>query len=162
MNARLTLLLLGGSIIANSLFGQDSYTAPVEVRGNSHLVQMDHVATDLRTIVPAHIRGGALRIVETRDDGLYHVRIRSAQHIQRMQGSYLDRDLTLPHGRFIYYHPNGRIESVGEYENGVKVGTWYTQDITGQGRAERSYSGLTVDALLVDQGVHEQARVVRR
>ncbi|HRF79854.1 MAG TPA: hypothetical protein PL070_07180, partial [Flavobacteriales bacterium] len=68
----------------------------------------------------------------------------------------------LPHGRFIFFHPNGRIESVGEYDHGVKVGTWYTQDITGQGRAERSYAGLSVDALLVKEGVHEQARVVGR
>jgi len=162
MNTRLSLLLLGGSIIANSLFGQDSFTAPLEVRGNSSLVQMDHVAADLHTTVAATTRGGALRIVESGDDGLFHVRIRSAQHIQRMQGSYLDRALTVPHGRFTYYHPNGRIESVGEYDKGVKVGTWYTQDITGQGRAERSYAGLTVDALLVNEGVHEQARTVGR
>ena len=162
MIMRLTpTLLLATALLATPSSAQDSFSAPVDLDRRAHVVRVDRVAADLSTPVPHDQRGAAARTVETRGDGLYHVRIRSAQHIQRMEGSYLDPALTTPHGRFVYYHPNGRIESVGEYQRGVKVGTWYTQDITGQGRAERTYSGLAVEALLVAEGVHEQARTLQ-
>ncbi|MBL7950505.1 MAG: hypothetical protein JNM62_02190 [Flavobacteriales bacterium] len=155
-------ILLATAVVATPLFAQDSYTSDVVVERGNTLVLVDHVGGDLRTPVSEKAADRSLRIVEAGADGLYHVRIRSAQRIQRMEGTYLDSALAIPHGRFIYYHPNGRIESVGEYDRGVKVGTWYTQDITGQGRAERTYTGLTVDELLVAEGVHAQARTVGR
>lgn len=152
--------LLAGSLLVSPVRAQDSFNAPVDLDHRVHVVTIDHVSADLSTKALREDRGTAERTVETRGDGLYHVRIRSAQHIQRMEGSYLDAALTIPHGRFVYYHPNGRIESVGEYQRGVKVGTWYTQDITGQGRAERTYSGLAVEDLLVAKGVQERARTL--
>lgn len=152
--------LLAGSLLVSPVSAQDSFSAPLDLDHRVHVVTIDHVSADLSTNVQHGERGAAERTVETRGDGLYHVRIRSAQHIQRMEGSYLDAALSVPHGRFVYYHPNGRIESVGEYQRGVKVGTWYTQDITGQGRDERTYSGLAVEDLLVAKGVQERARTL--
>ncbi|MGV3638710.1 MAG: toxin-antitoxin system YwqK family antitoxin [Flavobacteriales bacterium] len=161
MNTRIALSLT--LVTASSMVpvqAQDSFPATVEVEQRIHVLRVDHVGDDLHSLVPDDRRNASTRTVALGSDGRYHVRIRSAQHIQRMEGSYLDSALSIPHGRFVYYHTNGRIESVGDYDHGVKVGTWYTQDITGQGRAERTYTGLALDELLVAQGVHERARTL--
>lgn len=160
MNTTLIKCLSLAAIAAvQPLLAQDRFVPEVAAT-HPAAVRMDHVRADLRTPAQAGDRTCFSRSVETGPDGLYHVRIRSAQRIQRMEGCFLDSSLSVPHGRFIYYHPNGRIESVGEYEHGVKVGTWYAQDVTGHGRAERTYAGQAPEDLLLAVGVHHRARML--
>lgn len=45
----------------------------------------------------------------------------------------------LEDGHFIFYHPNGLVESEGEFERGVKVGTWMRFDNTGKRKQDRYY-----------------------
>ena len=154
-----TAALLPSILAIGLLYGQDRFIA--EPAQPEPQTRIDHVGADLRTpAVPSDNQPFA-RTVVAGPHGVFRVRIRSAQLIQRMEGTYLDSALTVPHGRFIYYHPNGRIESVGDYDHGVKVGTWYTQDPTGESRAERSYSGLSGEDLLVAAGVQQLARTTR-
>ena len=39
-------------------------------------------------------------------------------------GEYSDPSCTTPHGRFAYFHENGKLESKGRYSSGRKVGMW--------------------------------------
>ncbi|MFN3874635.1 MAG: energy transducer TonB [Flavobacteriales bacterium] len=58
----------------------------------------------------------------------------------KAEGTYLDDGLSLPHGRFTFYHPNGKVESRGEYVNGNKAGIWERFDPWGQPLAEKIYN----------------------
>jgi len=58
----------------------------------------------------------------------------------KAEGTYLDGALSLPHGTFTFYHPNGRVESRGEYLNGNKAGVWMRYDAWGQELAEKIYN----------------------
>jgi antitoxin component YwqK of YwqJK toxin-antitoxin module len=44
------------------------------------------------------------------------------------------------HGEFIFYHPNGKVESRGFYEYGVKTGTWERYDAVGSKKADKYYN----------------------
>ncbi|MBL8010725.1 MAG: energy transducer TonB [Flavobacteriales bacterium] len=58
----------------------------------------------------------------------------------KAEGTYRDADMTLPHGEFTFYHPNGRVESKGEYINGNKSGIWLRYDAWGEPLAEKIYN----------------------
>jgi len=58
----------------------------------------------------------------------------------KAEGVYLDAAMTLPHGEFTFYHPNGRVESKGEYINGSKSGLWLRYDAWGEPLAEKLYN----------------------
>jgi TonB family protein len=59
----------------------------------------------------------------------------------KMQGHYIDAELTKPHGEFVYHYQNGQIESKGLYENGAKIGVWERWNPDGSPKAERFYTG---------------------
>lgn len=58
----------------------------------------------------------------------------------KAEGTYLDASLNVPHGFFTFYHPNGRVESRGEYIRGNKAGIWERFDAWGQPMAEKVYN----------------------
>lgn len=58
----------------------------------------------------------------------------------KAEGTYLDAAMAVPHGTFTFYHPNGRVESKGEYLNGNKAGVWLRYDAWGQPLAEKVYN----------------------
>lgn len=58
----------------------------------------------------------------------------------KAEGTYADEALNLPHGFFTFYHPNGRVESRGEYIKGNKAGIWERFDAWGQALAEKVYN----------------------
>lgn len=58
----------------------------------------------------------------------------------KAEGTYKDAELTVPHGHFTFYHPNGRVESRGEYINGNKAGVWERFDAWGEPLAEKIYN----------------------
>ena len=70
----------------------------------------------------------------------------------KAEGTYLDAQLKVPHGRFTFYHPNGKIESTGDYEMGVKAGVWNRFDNWGMALAEKIYDPKPVQGI-----VHAQA-----
>ncbi|WKZ66307.1 MAG: energy transducer TonB [Flavobacteriales bacterium] len=58
----------------------------------------------------------------------------------KAEGTYRDAAMNQPHGSFVFYHPNGRVESRGEYINGNKAGVWERFDAWGQPLAEKIYN----------------------
>ncbi len=57
----------------------------------------------------------------------------------KAEGRYLDQELTLEHGHFTYYHANGKVESSGDYAQGLKSGLWQRYDVWGRPLAEKVY-----------------------
>jgi antitoxin component YwqK of YwqJK toxin-antitoxin module len=53
----------------------------------------------------------------------------------------------LEDGDFVFYHPNGKVESEGEYVRGVKVGTWKRYEPSGKPKADRYYPVESADAI---------------
>ncbi len=63
----------------------------------------------------------------------------SLDGVLKAEGSYADAALTVEHGDFIFYHPNGKVESRGEYVMGFKSGVWLRFDQWGRPLAEKVY-----------------------
>ncbi|HMQ74548.1 MAG TPA: energy transducer TonB [Flavobacteriales bacterium] len=57
----------------------------------------------------------------------------------KAEGRYLDQQLTIEHGHFTYYHANGKVESSGDYTDGLKSGVWERFDAWGRPLAEKVY-----------------------
>jgi hypothetical protein len=74
-----------------------------------------------------------------------------------MRGAYRDSTLQVEDGLFTFCYANGRVESTGQYVQGNKVGTWLRYAVDGTPLAERNYTGLDTDQMLVNLGVAEQA-----
>ena len=91
------------------------------------------------------------RYVQLDVNGNYAVQVVSVGIMKtvRMEGTYLDSELQIPHGAFTYYHPNGRVESKGDYSNGVKTGIWHRTSISGKELAEKVYTGRSIEQALI-------------
>ncbi|MCC6938486.1 MAG: energy transducer TonB [Flavobacteriales bacterium] len=79
------------------------------------------------------------REVTGKEGDLFMAKTYSMDGKVKVEGSYTDAQLTIPHGSFVFYHPNGRLESRGEYVNGLKTGIWERFDAWGQELAEKIY-----------------------
>ncbi len=80
------------------------------------------------------------RELSGREGELYNGKTFTMEGKLKAEGTYLDAALSLPHGYFTFYHPNGRVESKGEYINGNKAGVWQRFDPWGQELAEKIYN----------------------
>lgn len=66
----------------------------------------------------------------------------------KVKGTYIKLGKSFQEdGYFTYYHPNGRIESQGEFDKGVKVGMWKRFDINGKPKTERLYPAESADKI---------------
>jgi TonB family protein len=57
----------------------------------------------------------------------------------KAEGTYVDKQLNIEHGEFVFYHANGKVESKGEYVMGHKAGVWARFDQWGRPLAEKVY-----------------------
>lgn len=53
----------------------------------------------------------------------------------------------LEDGHFVYYHPNGNVESEGEYVKGIKVGYWKRYEANGTPKPDRYYPAESADKI---------------
>ncbi|MBL0128963.1 MAG: energy transducer TonB [Flavobacteriales bacterium] len=79
------------------------------------------------------------REVTGKEGELFMAKTYSMDGKVKAEGSYSDAQLTIQQGSFVFYHPNGRVESRGEYVNGLKTGIWERFDAWGQELAEKIY-----------------------
>lgn len=63
-------------------------------------------------------------LIQKRDSLWYRTDYYLRERFAQMQGSYRDGETKIAHGRFAYYHPNKKIEGIGEYRNGKREGLW--------------------------------------
>lgn len=74
------------------------------------------------------------------DGALYLGRILTMDDVLKAEGHFADPELKVPQGHFIFYFPNGKVESEGEYAMGNKSGVWQRYDEWGQQLAEKVYN----------------------
>src|SRR5436190_8038903 len=79
------------------------------------------------------------RVAEGKDGDLFIGKTVSVDGKRQAEGRYKDAALTLEHGAFVFYHPNGKVESQGEYDMGNKSGLWLRFDQWGRPLAEKIY-----------------------
>ncbi len=72
-------------------------------------------------------------------EGAYKARIHTMDGRLKAEGLYADKELKVPNGSFTYFHPNGKVESTGTYEMGLKTGVWQRYDEWGTALAEKVY-----------------------
>lgn len=80
------------------------------------------------------------REVTGREGELFIGKTHSIDGKLKVEGTYLDAAMSMPHGEFTFYHPNGRVESKGQYINGSKAGVWLRYDAWGEPLAEKIYN----------------------
>lgn len=95
------------------------------------------------------------RTVEGRKEELYLGRTWSLDGRLKAEGTYTDETMLIEHGDFVFYHPNGQVESRGAYVMGNKSGVWERFDPSGKPMAEKVYDH---EALL--SIVHTRAEVM--
>ena len=71
--------------------------------------------------------------------GGYLGQIYSLDGSLKAKGRYADEECRIPDGHFVFYHPNGKVESEGEYLRGRKNGVWERNDKWGRELAEKVY-----------------------
>jgi len=84
-----------------------------------------------------------IREVTTLPDSSYVVRVFFKTGELMMAGRYVDHDLLVEDGDFVYYYANGITESKGRYKNGSKVGTWKRWNYDGRTKPDRFYPDET-------------------
>jgi antitoxin component YwqK of YwqJK toxin-antitoxin module len=81
----------------------------------------------------------------------YVGRIYTMDDVLRAQGHYSDAALKVEHGHFIFYHPDGAVESEGDYVMGNKSGVWKRFDRWGQALAEKVYDHKPLENIVYTQ-----------
>lgn len=84
-----------------------------------------------------------VREVTTLPDSSFMVRVFFKTGEMMMAGRYVDKDLLVEDGDFVYYYANGITESKGRYKNGSKVGTWKRWNYDGRIKPDRFYPDET-------------------
>lgn len=79
------------------------------------------------------------RQITVTPDSSYHVFTKFITGETFMSGAYLDSNLTVPNGDFVYYYANGFKESEGRFRNGYKVGVWKRWNFEGVAKPDRFY-----------------------
>ena len=77
--------------------------------------------------------------ISTKEGAEISASIFTMDGILKAQGTYLDPELSMPHGHFTYFFPNGKVESSGDYVKGRKTGVWQRYDKLGNQLAEKIY-----------------------
>ena len=66
----------------------------------------------------------------------------------KAKGRYADAQYRIPDGRFVFYFPNGKVESEGNYQKGRKNGVWARNDKWGRELAEKVYDAAPLKNLV--------------
>ncbi|HRF81335.1 MAG TPA: TonB family protein [Flavobacteriales bacterium] len=116
-----------------------SITTPAVVAGNG-----DPKAAKiyLSQVLEPTTRGKAAfyMVPEGMDGELYVGKIYTMDGKLKAEGRFRDAALTIEEGAFVFYHPNGKVESQGEYVMGNKTGVWLRFDPWGGPLAEKVYN----------------------
>ena len=99
------------------------------------------VRTYLNSVMEPTTKGKAAyyKVVAGQDGSNYVGKIYTMDDVLKAEGRYADADLKVADGHFVYYFPDGKKESEGDYAMGYKCGIWQRYDEWGQQLAEKVY-----------------------
>lgn len=78
-------------------------------------------------------------------DGHVAAQIFTMDGVLKAKGFYTDAECRIPDGHFVFYFPNGKVESEGDYVKGRKNGVWTRKDKWGRDLAEKVYDPAPLD-----------------
>lgn len=95
----------------------------------------------LSTVLEPTSKGKAAFYIQNEgmDGELYIGKIYSLDDKLKAEGRFRDAELMVEEGPFVFYHPNGKVESQGDYAQGNKSGVWLRFDPWGNPLAEKIY-----------------------
>ena len=80
------------------------------------------------------------RVLKPLDESFFSAEILSLDGLVKAKGVYFIEDQELiPHGYFVFFHPNGEKESEGRYKVGYKVESWKRYDSEGTEKTSKYY-----------------------
>lgn len=82
---------------------------------------------------------------ETTANGGFDARIVAMDGTLKATGHYADAEFRIPDGHFVFYYPNGKVESEGNYIMGRKDGVWTRKDKWGRDLAEKVYDSAPLE-----------------
>ncbi|MBK9598560.1 MAG: hypothetical protein IPO60_09665 [Flavobacteriales bacterium] len=65
--------------------------------------------------------------------------------VLKADGRYMDAEYRVADGHFVFYYPNGKVESEGDYQKGRKNGVWQRNDKWGRELAEKGLRRRTAE-----------------
>lgn len=98
----------------------------------------DYVDLNMQSVSPD--QAAFRRAAVLQEDGFFHVVVRFLDGQTRMTGTYADEALQVQEGWFEYFFFGGQMESMGAYQNGIKVGLWKRWNWNGQSLPDRHYA----------------------
>ncbi len=108
--------------------------------GSSAYCQMDNVIYLNNTLEEVKKRKSTYKMVVSPSGSTYSVTTFDQQEEVFMEANSIDAEGKQLDGPVVYYYPNGKIESKGQYLKGDKVGIWKRYTPSGMEKAERIYS----------------------
>ena len=80
--------------------------------------------------------------------GGYSAQVHNLDGTVRAMGRYADAKYLVPDGHFKFFHPNGKLESEGEFAMGRKDGIWTRKDEWGGALAEKVYDAKALNNIV--------------
>ena len=108
------------------------------------------VRTYLNSVMEPTTKGKAAyyKVAAGQDGSSYVGKIYTMDDVLKAEGRYADADLKVADGHFIYYFPDGKKESEGDYAMGYKSGIWQRYDEWGQQLAEKVYDPTPLENIV--------------
>ncbi len=106
--------------------------------------------TYLNSVMEPTTKGKAAyyKVAAGQDGSNYIGKIYTMDDVLKAEGRYADADLKVADGHFIYYFPDGKKESEGDYAMGYKSGIWQRYDEWGQQLAEKVYDPTPLENIV--------------
>ena len=104
----------------------------------------------LNSVMETPTKGKAAyyKIAAGQDGSAYVGKIFTMDDVLKAEGRYADAALEVEDGHFIYYFPDGKKESEGDYAMGNKSGVWQRYDEWGQQLAEKVYDPTPLENIV--------------
>ncbi len=108
------------------------------------------VRTYLNSVMEPTTKGKAAyyKVAAGQEGSNYIGKIYTMDDVLKAEGRYADADLKVADGHFIYYFPDGKKESEGDYAMGYKSGIWQRYDEWGQQLAEKVYDPTSLENIV--------------
>ncbi|MFN0032015.1 MAG: hypothetical protein ACKVOR_07645 [Flavobacteriales bacterium] len=132
-NKYITLMLAACTVCSGSMQAQ-------EIEKTLHLNHMMKVSDEDQSTYRLELR----KIAGETYSGIVY----DFMNTIKAEGTYvLIGNKYMEDGHFTYYYQDGQIESEGEYDRGVKVGTWKRYDNYGKRKTDKYYPAESADKI---------------
>jgi antitoxin component YwqK of YwqJK toxin-antitoxin module len=149
MKKILTILLAFSCCCANRLSAQSDESSPTESISQPAIEQDTYTLyLDAMLNITSEDKSAFKLVLKKIAGNSFNGTIFNYMDKVKAKGIYLMMGkVFLEDGHFTYYYEDGLIESEGEFDRGVKVGTWKRFDRTGKRKTDKYYPPQSADKI---------------